>query len=504
MIEVQRYLQGQVADERFPLIQFLGGTEHSCVFLTECAGSERAAIKLIPAPAGNTEPLLTRWRLAARFSHPHLLRIYDAGRCTVDGADMLYVVMEYAEENLAETLIQRPLSPAETSDLLHPLLDVLGYIHGKGFVHGHVQPSNIMAIGDRLALSSDRICRIGELPERRNGNAPYCAPECGTESLSTAGDIWSLGITIVECLTERLPQVEDSRGGVSLPADLPPPFLELVRHCLTKSPQRRWDVAALKTRLQLNSFALEEAPAAPASTPSPTPARAVRRAAPTRPKKTASKHRRSLALTAGGVAIAAVVLGVVFLRPRSHAKQAPAQSVKIESVTPTESRVAESRPAESPVARPKIAPAKEQPVAKTPPRPKPQPRVDSARESSAAKSVADAAAPVPPRLAAAAPLAQSAVVHRALPDVPRFASSTIRGTVRVRVRVKVNPAGNVSAAELDWPGPSRYFARLSMNAARNWKFRPPDANAQAAASEWLIRFDFTRSATTAAAKQQSR
>jgi eukaryotic-like serine/threonine-protein kinase len=175
MIEARRYLQGQVADGRFPLIQYLGGTEHSAVFLTEYAESEnqRAAIKLIPAPPGNTEPQLTRWRLAARFSHPHLLRLFEAGRCTLDNADMLYVVMEYAEENLAEILSQRPLSPAETSDLLAPVLEALGYIHGRGFVHGHIQPSNIVAIGDQVKLSSDRICRIGELAERRNGNARY-------------------------------------------------------------------------------------------------------------------------------------------------------------------------------------------------------------------------------------------------------------------------------------------------------------------------------------------
>ncbi|MFY9690679.1 MAG: TonB family protein [Candidatus Acidiferrales bacterium] len=522
MIVAQRYLQGQVVEGRFPLIQYIGGTEHSSVFLTEHARGEnkRAAIKLIPAPHGNTAPLLTRWRLAARFSHAHLLRLYDAGRCTLDNADMLYVVMEYAPENLAETLVQRPLSPSEAGDVLHPLLEVLGYLHDKGFVHGHVQPSNIMAIGDRLKLSSDRICHIGEFADRRNGNAPYCAPECGSECISPASDVWSLGMTIVECLTERLPEARGHRGSVSVPSELPAPFLGMARHCLSRSPHRRWNVAALQARLKLNSFALREAQAdpLPAPVPAPQPALVVRREVPAPPAKTevAAKPRRSLALTAGGIAVAAVVLGMAFLKPSPHAKPTPSHLVRIES-SAVKSRaavsgIAESRASRSPAAQPQIASAAkprvaEQPAPKISPQPDPQPpRISATIASSTPGNVVEAAsiAPTSSHSEPVAPLAQGDILHRALPDVPRFASKTIRGTVRVTVRVKVDRAGHVRAAKLESAGRSRYFARLSMDAARNWKFRPRTANAKRTPSEWLIRFDYTKSATTAAAEEPNR
>ncbi|HEX4002380.1 MAG TPA: TonB family protein [Candidatus Acidoferrales bacterium] len=495
MIEAQRYLQGRVVDGRFPLIQYLGGSGHSSVFLTECANTEhkRAAIKLIPAPPGNAQPLLTRWRLAARFSHPHLLRLYETGRCTLDKIDMLYVVMEYAEENLADTLIQRPLSPSEASDLLHPLLDVLGYIHGRGFVHGHVQPSNIMAIGNRLKLSSDRICHIGEFGDRRNGNAPYCAPECGSECLTPASDIWSLGVTIVECLTERMPESRGHRGAVSVPTDLPAPFLELARHCLSRSPHRRWDVAALKSRLKLSSFALKEAHADPLPAPVPAqrPARVVPGVAPASSSEPVAKPtRRFLALGATGVAVAAVVLGLAVLRPTSHAQLAPSHLVKIDATS-----VKSILPKQ---------PVSSQSASKISTEPDPQPpRIGATIASSAPGNVVEAASIAPPSLHPAA-LAQGGVVHRVLPDVPRFAAGTIRGTVRVRVRVKVDPTGSVSASQLDSAGPSRYFDRLSMDAARDWKFRAPDGDAKAAPSRWLIRFDYTKSATTATAEPQSR
>src|SRR5579864_1617883 len=264
MIEVQKYLQGQVVDGRFPLLQFLGGTEHSGVFLTEYVEgrNRRAAIKLVEAPPGNAEAQLIRWRLAARFSHPNLLRIYHMDRCQVDNAAMLYVVMEFAEEHLADTLLERPLSPAETRDVLGPILEALEYIHSKGFVHGHIQPSNIMAIGDQVKLSSDGICRIDESVEPRNGHGRYCAPECAAGALSPPCDVWSLGMTLVECLTEHLPKMENgSREEFSPPADLPAPFFDLTRHCLIRDPLRRWRVADLKSRLHRNHSVVEEAAA---------------------------------------------------------------------------------------------------------------------------------------------------------------------------------------------------------------------------------------------------
>jgi serine/threonine protein kinase len=326
MIETQRFLQGQVADGRFPLIEYLGGTDHSAVFLTEHADAEnrRAAIKLIPAPPGTSEAQLTRWRIAAKFSHPHLLRLFEAGRCTLDNAEMLYVVMEYAEENLAEILSQRSLSPSETSELLAPVLDALGYLHGKGFVHGHIQPSNVMAIGDEVRLSSDGICRLGEC-ERRTAQNRYSAPECAAGDLSSATDVWSLGMTLVECLTGHLPEAaEGNKGTVSLPVELPAPFLDLVRHCLHKTPQRRWGAVNLKARLERIPAAEVEEVTIPVPQETPAPA----------------KRRYPLALKVGlaglGLATAAILLGMVMIGSSSNAKRMRATETASQMGSPAE------------------------------------------------------------------------------------------------------------------------------------------------------------------------
>ena len=84
---------------------------------------------------------------------------------------------------------------------------------------------------------------------------------------------------------------------------------------------------------------------------------------------------------------------------------------------------------------------------------------------------------------------------RVLPDVSRGAQNTITGHVKVSVQVSVDASGNVSQANFVSAGPSRYFADRALAAARRWKFTPPQVDGQAAASEWILRFQFGRTNT---------
>jgi serine/threonine protein kinase len=136
--------EGQIIDGDFTLLEHLGGSDHSVVFLTQRGKtkSERAAIKFVQAEPANPEIQLSRWKQAAQISHPNLIRLFESGRCHLAGMDLLYVVMEYAPENLAQFLPERALSPAETRDMLEPFLETLTHLHGKGFVHGREHPGN--------------------------------------------------------------------------------------------------------------------------------------------------------------------------------------------------------------------------------------------------------------------------------------------------------------------------------------------------------------------------
>jgi TonB family protein len=92
--------------------------------------------------------------------------------------------------------------------------------------------------------------------------------------------------------------------------------------------------------------------------------------------------------------------------------------------------------------------------------------------------------------------APPAPINEVIPDVPRSALDTIRGTVRVSVRVIIDQEGAVIAASADDPGPSRYFERLSVEASKKWTFTPANSEAQRIL---LLKFHFTRAGATARA-----
>jgi TonB family protein len=242
--------EGQVVDGEFPLVQHLGGSDHSVVFLTQRGKNkaEKAAIKFIQADPANAELQLSRWKQASQISHPNLIKQFETGRCHLAGMDLLYVVMEYAQENLAQFLPERALSPAETRDMLEPFIETLTHLHGKGFVHGRIKPGNILAIDDQLKLSSDSLSRIGEAQSAAEKPDVYTAPETVRGSASPADDVWSLGVTLVETLTQHAPARAEHQDP-QVADSVPQPFLDIARHSLRCDPQSRWTVAEISTRL---------------------------------------------------------------------------------------------------------------------------------------------------------------------------------------------------------------------------------------------------------------
>src|SRR3984957_6224137 len=206
MTEALKQWEGQIVDGIFPLRQYLGGSDHSAVFLTECGNGipQRAVIKLFPFDFATADLQLSSWESAGQLSHPNLLRLFRSGKCRIEGHDLLYLVMEYAEEDLSQILPQRALTPEETRDMLGPVLDALEYLHARGFVHGDLKPANILATGDHLKLSSDRSSRIGESQNGSRRAGAYDPPEAASGRLTPAADVWSLGMTLVEVLTQHL------------------------------------------------------------------------------------------------------------------------------------------------------------------------------------------------------------------------------------------------------------------------------------------------------------
>src|SRR5258708_21380273 len=206
MSDIWTQWEGEVIDNRFRLGEYVGGTDDSGVFLTQLADPQfkRAAIKFIPA-GPNADHQLSLWRRTKQLEHPNLLRIFEIGRCRLQNRDRLYVVMEYAEENLSQILPQRSLTESEVRDMLGPVLDALVFLHGKGLVHSRIKPSNILATADQLKLSTEALFPIGESRKSSSRFDVHDAPETAASPLTPAADVWPFGLTLVETLTQHDP-----------------------------------------------------------------------------------------------------------------------------------------------------------------------------------------------------------------------------------------------------------------------------------------------------------
>jgi TonB family protein len=506
MSETWKQWSGQVVDGKFKLSRYLGGSEHSAVFLTERAEGGRslpAAIKLIPSAPESDQRVMARWRLAAQMTHPHLLPVYETGRCEIDHLALLYVVMQYAEESLAEVLAGRALAPGEAQAALGPTLDVLAYLHDKGLVHGHIKPTNIMAIGDELKLSSDALRSAGEPCDSPDRPDAYDPPECArrviplAEGMSPAADIWSLGATLVEMLTQSLPAAPPPGSGeLSLP-ELPEPFADIARHCLLRNPKNRWTVAQIGARLR-NEPAIASPALVPPSEPEvrapASPAQTQRAVQQRQQVRRAKRPSYAIPVAVGLVFLAALTIPKLFRHP-PEAPQIPAVS--------SERQTAPAQPEEqtppAPHGQPVIVSRPSGPITA-------EKRQDSAGGAPLPASVQPAtpyeAAPKAEAKLPAGTIVPGTLAQQISPDVLPGARSTIEGTVRVIVRVDVDPSGSVEAAELASPAASKYFARVALQAAQRAKFTPPKVAGRNVTSTWNLQFDFTRDDTTVTPTQK--
>jgi TonB family protein len=450
MPEAWKQWEGRVVNEEFPLLRYVGGSDRSAVFLTKRADRDpqEVAIKLILANAENPELQLSWWELAAKLSHPHLLRLFQRGRCQLDGTELLCAVTEYAEESLAQILPYRPLTPDETRDMLQGVLDALAYIHAKGFVHGHIKPANIMAVGDLIKLSSDGLCGAGESSRVLGAPSIYAAPEIADGGgVSPASDVWSLGMTVVEALTQNPPAWKGTeQEEMELPETLPEPFFDIASHCLRRDPQRRWTVAEIGARLQQASPPLQGQQIVPL-------------------KSGFTKWGYLFLFIAAGLLLAMLVPWLL----RRHPAEGPGSLGAVDSSA--------RQPGTGSGQAALISPGKDQPSS----------RSNASRAAGHSGLRKDTV-----QSDSSGARAQGEVAQQILPDVSRNALRTIHGKLRVRAKVAVDSSGKVTVANFDSRGPSRYFAERALRAAKQWTFKPPQVDGQRVPSEWILRFDFEK------------
>ena len=473
-----REWEGRTVDGKFVLGSYLGGSEGSAVFRMRAESVEAAdpqsvdsqsadpqrrdaAIKLGALSGAEAESQLRRWQAAIGLNHPNLLRILKTGRDVIDGREVVYAIEELAEENLAQIVPERALASEEARAMLAPVLSALDFMHARRLVHGRIRPSNIFAVGDQVKLSSDTLRPAGDIPPTVTA---YDAPEVLADGVSPASDFWSLGITLVEVLTQRVPAWDAARMELAAPGldkNLPEPFRGIVQRCLQVDPAKRPGASEIARRLGAGPEERRDEKRTPAAT---VP---VGKSAPVDAIAASARKRANGPYL---LVLAAAIVVTIFLIVRPRPSTGPAEDHASSSTpqisTPQSTAPQASAPPTSPAQTTQTAPA-ELPPSQSPSR--------AAQPSSDQKT----------------PLTDE-IVEQAMPQVAPSARRTISGKLKVRVRVEVDASGNVTEAKLKDAGPSQYFAKAALDAARRWKFSPAAGEDQ---RNWTLLFAFTRART---------
>lgn len=279
--------------ERYELVRPLGHGAMATVDLVHDMELDRpVALKRLAENLARDADLRRRFvreaRLAARLSHPNVVRIFDVGE---DGGRP-FIAMEYVEgETLAELLASRGrLPPAEVARLGVQICAALAAAHAAGLVHRDVKPQNLILGRDGALRLGDFGIAVGHggtqltLAGTVLGTAGYLAPEQARgEQVTAAADIYAAGAVLYELLTG-----EPARGAVSLaelgaeggflPPDLarrvpdaPDELVAAVLACLSARPEERPPSAAeLARRLapvasEAETLSLPAEPAEPAT-----------------------------------------------------------------------------------------------------------------------------------------------------------------------------------------------------------------------------------------------
>jgi Tol biopolymer transport system component len=242
------------------------------------------AIKVLPSHLAATPEARARFEREARtisqLNHPHICTLHDVGH--QDGID--YLVMELLEgETLAHRLEKGSLPVAEVLSLGAQIADALDRGHRAGVVHRDLKPGNVMLTKSGAKLMDFGLARVAGLagPARGSGvtqpalsQSPteqqpltaegaivgtfqYMAPEQleGKET-DARTDLWALGCVLYEMATGKRAFEGDSQASLiaAIMDREPRPILELqpltpaalehlVRRCLAKDPDKRWQSA---------------------------------------------------------------------------------------------------------------------------------------------------------------------------------------------------------------------------------------------------------------------
>lgn len=306
MIHLREHWEGVSLSGDYTLEQWLGGDERAAFFQTSLAPDGRpAVVKLVPEADADGAALLDLWHRTRQLRHPNLIEILDYGRADHRGEIVLYAVYESPDDTLAAALSRSPLNREEAREVLDAALDALRYLHAQGLVLGVLDPDHIVAVGDRIKLST------GTLSDADTSSAYR-------EDVRLLGVLWQHDLMSAS-----------------------PKSAEIAPHAADPDPHTRWTLAEIGDALN------PPLPPLPPPLPKPAPPLIVSSPISVSPVIVRKDAARSFPkwILVGTAGLLLVIFALHRQRPDTDAIPSRVASVSLATETPSPAPVSKPKPA---------------------------------------------------------------------------------------------------------------------------------------------------------------
>ncbi len=271
---------------KYQILDTIGTGGFGSVYLARDVFIEKSVAIKVPHKQGDdVEKLLQEPRMLAVLNHPHIVSVLTAEQTN----NVFYIVMEYVEGTSLERFLRLhgALPVDQALAWFAQIVDALSYAHRKNIIHRDIRPANILIsregqvkVGD---FGTSRYLDDDHFASTRIGSPPYMAPEHFQGKATYQSDLYSMGVLMYECLTNKLPFYDKSpqklaqivREGQAAPIheqnpNVPASLSRLVERAMEKKLSLRYPNAETLLR-DLRKLRAEAAPPAAPAPPAPKP-----------------------------------------------------------------------------------------------------------------------------------------------------------------------------------------------------------------------------------------
>lgn len=252
---------GTFLQDRYEILEQIGSGGMSVVYKARCHKLNRlVAIKVLKEEFSTDSNFVAKFKMeaqaAAGLSHPNIVSVYDV----IDEGSIHYIVMELIEGITLKSYIQKKgkLEVKESIGIAIQVAQGITAAHEQHIIHRDIKPQNMIISRDGKVKVADfgiaRAVSAQTLTSAAMGSVHYISPEQARGGYSDArSDIYSLGITMYEMVTGKLPFDGDNTVAIALAhlgdamvppsvysPEIPISLEQIILKCTEKKPERRF------------------------------------------------------------------------------------------------------------------------------------------------------------------------------------------------------------------------------------------------------------------------